>query len=194
MLTHWAAPSILDDIDCKFRAIGFRKPGLVFHRFWHRAVADFVSVSELIELEKIGRDLMATIVSLTLVLINSELELPGRRHRAFPPCSVSLFRKWNAPFHYRLHTAAGVGGNLPRGVRGKSSPGRLRLEKWGQIHPLRSKRTVRSEVPPARGFSPVYSNWRAIPWRAKRSTERLCRRFRSVLTGKPACAASSNWS
>src|SRR5216683_7277274 len=104
MLTHWAAPSILDDI----------------------------------ELEKIGRDLMATIVSLTLVLINSELELPGRRHRAFPSCSVSLFRKWNAPFHYRLHTAAGVGGNLPRGVRGKSSPGRPRLEKWGQIHPLRA--------------------------------------------------------
>ena len=64
-----------DDLDRDFRAVGLRKPGLVFQTGGNGAVADLVRAPESVEFEQFRRKRFAAGVPLTFVLVDVNSQL-----------------------------------------------------------------------------------------------------------------------
>jgi hypothetical protein len=87
--------SFLGNFDGNFRAIGLCEPGLVFQAGWHRAVADFVGVAIFVKLEQFGRERFAAGVTLTLVLVDVDLQLSC--HGTVSPQNRTIKSLWFVP-------------------------------------------------------------------------------------------------
>jgi hypothetical protein len=72
---------IFGHFDRNFRAIGLRKPRLVFQTGGNGTVTDFVCVAEFVELEQLRRQRLASRVALTFILVDADLELSRHGER-----------------------------------------------------------------------------------------------------------------
>jgi hypothetical protein len=69
--------SFLRDFDRNFRAVGLRKPGLVFKPRRNSTIADLMRIAELIEFEQLACQRLAAGVSLASILVDMNFELSG---------------------------------------------------------------------------------------------------------------------
>src|SRR5262245_47240203 len=98
---RWLMASTLGvkDFDGKLGAVGLGKIGLLFQPRGHGAVALLARVAVLVELEQLGRQRLAAVVTLAFVAIDAHLERAGVGHVAslLLPWALSLAVWVSAP-------------------------------------------------------------------------------------------------
>src|SRR5665213_1110304 len=80
------------DVDRHLRAVGLREPRLVLEARRHRAVADFMGVTEFVEIEQFWRQRLAARMALAFVLVDADPELSGHHERSLLPRAAGVAR------------------------------------------------------------------------------------------------------
>src|SRR5665213_988971 len=80
------------DVDRHLRAVGLREPRLVLEARRHGAVADFMGVTEFVEIEQFWRQRLAARMALAFVLVDADPELSGHHERSLLPHAAGVAR------------------------------------------------------------------------------------------------------